>query len=194
LHVSLGQASLISAAGPTSVAALAVLDRLAKDGCANDTPPIVTLGEGTLLPAAQGTLRFAFHQAGHSSGFAAELVQFIAPESVPFAYAAGVSSIIQQDKPASNILVGRFGPEVAVMAEAADRQHAAQVIGTDNPGALAVAAAVTDHLLIGEELFAAGAYLEGKPAQVASLQLQDLLRLIIILAILGLAVSRLITS
>jgi hypothetical protein len=68
------------------------------------------------------------------------------------------------------------------------------VIGTDNPGALAVAAAVTDHLLIGEELFAAGAYLEGKPAQVASLQLQDLLRLIIILAILGLAVSRLITS
>ncbi|MCZ7669318.1 MAG: hypothetical protein M5U34_20150 [Chloroflexi bacterium] len=39
LHISLGRASLISASSPMSLAAASILDRLAEDGCANDTPP-----------------------------------------------------------------------------------------------------------------------------------------------------------
>lgn len=193
LHVSLGRATLIGAANPTSIAATSVLYRLAKDGCANATPPLTTLGEGTLLPLAQANVRYACDEVGRPDGLEATAVQFIAPDSAPFVYAAGVTTVIQQDRIASNVLVGRFGPEVAIMAEAASRQEMGQVIGTDDPVALALATAVTSNVLIGEELFVAPAYLEGRPSQLASVQLQDVLRWLIILTILGLSVYQLAT-
>jgi hypothetical protein len=49
---------------------------------------------------------------------------------------------------------------------------------------MALAVATTDKVLLGEELFVAGAYLQGDPAQVASLQLQDVMRVIAIVGIL----------
>ena len=192
LHLTLGQASLVGHANPTSVSATAVLDHLAKDGCANGTPPLVTVGEGTLLPLAQGSLQNALSEAGRSGDFDLSLTQFVAHDTDPFAYGAGVAALLQQQRVASNIMVGRFGPEVTFMAEAANRQNIEQVVGTDDPTALAVATAVTNNVLIGEELFATGAYLEGRPSQIASLQLQDILRWIVVLLILGTAVFQLI--
>jgi hypothetical protein len=188
LHLTLGQASLVGRASPSSVSAMAVLDNLAKDGCANGTPPLVTVGDGTLLPLAQGSLQNALAQAGRSGHFDLSLTQFVAHDTDPFAYGAGVAALLQQQRVASNIMVGRFGPELAIMAEAANRQNIEQVIGTDDPTALAVALTATDNVLIGEELFATSAYLEGKASQIASLQLQDILRWIVVLFILGTAI------
>lgn len=192
LHLTLGQASLIGNASPTSLSAMAVLDNLAKDGCANGTPPLVTVGDGTLLPLAQGSLQQALTNAGRSGDFDLSLTQFVAHNTDPFAYSAGVAVLLQQQRVASNIMVGRFGPELMIMAEAANRQNIEQVIGTDDPTALAVAMTVTDNVLIGEELFATSAYLEGSPSQLASLQLQDILRWIVVLFILGTAVFQLV--
>lgn len=187
LHLTLGRAGLSSIASPTSLAALTVLDVLAKDGCANGTPPVVTVGEGTLLPAAQDSLLHAYNQAQFTSGFQPSAAQFIASETDPYPYAAGVTTFIHQSRISNNVAVGRFGAELALIAIDADRQATDQVIGTDDPLALAMATAVTDHVLIGEELLVAGAYLQGKPDQIASVQIQDLLRLILSLTILGYA-------
>ncbi|MCA9918228.1 MAG: hypothetical protein KC445_09760 [Anaerolineales bacterium] len=192
VHLTLGQGSLVGRANPTSVSATAVLDHLAKDGCANGTPPLVTVGEGTLLPLAQGSLQHALAEARRSGDFDLSLTQFVAHDTDPFAYGAGVAALLQQQRVASNIMVGRFGPELAIIAEAANRQNIEQVIGTDDPTALAVAVAVTEDVLIGEELFATSAYLEGRPSQIASLQLQDILRWIVVLFILGTAVYQLV--
>ncbi|MCB9007065.1 MAG: hypothetical protein H6656_06850 [Ardenticatenaceae bacterium] len=192
VHLTLGQASLIGNGNPTSLSAAAVLDNLAKDGCANGTPPLVTVGDGTLLPLVQGSLQYALAEAGRPGDFDLSLTQFVANNTDPFAYSAGVVALLQQQRVASNIMVGRFGPELAIVAEAANRQNIEQVIGTDDPTALAVATAVTDDVLIGEELFATSAYLEGRPSQIASLQLQDILRWIVVLFILGTAVFQLV--
>lgn len=192
LHITLGQASLASVAAPTSIAALTVLDALARDGCANATPPLVTVGEGTLLPAAQDSLLGAYNAADFTSGFEPGAAQFIANDDDPFTYAGGVTNIIHRDRVSNNVAVGRFGPELALIAAAASRENVAQVIGADNPIALAVARAATDQVLIGEELLVAGAYLEGDPGQLASLQTQDILRIGVILIILGLAVYQFI--
>ena len=183
LHLTLGQASLAGQAAPTSVAAGQVLDHLARDGCANGTPPLVTVGEGTLLPLAQASLQEAFREAGRPDDFDLVYTQFVAHETDPFAYGGGV---------ASNVMMGRLGPEIAIMSEAAERENVSQVIGTDDPTALAVATAVTEHVLVGEELFAAGAYLDGEPSQVAGLQLQEILRWLVILGILGVALFQII--
>ena len=191
LHLTLGQASLVGSANPTSVSAMAVLDSLARDGCANGTPPLVTVGEGTLLPLAQGSIQHALSEANRSGDFDLSLTQFVAHDTDPFAYSAGVGALLQQ-RVASNIMMGRFGPELAIIAAAANRQTVEPVIGTDDPTALAVAVAMADDVLIGEELFATGAYLQGSPSQIASLQLQDILRWVVVLFILGTAVFQLV--
>lgn len=187
-HISLGRAGLSSVSNPTSLAAISLLDRLARDGCASDTPPIVTTGEGTLLLVAQQRMRRAFRLAGRGRDYEPIQVQFLANDSDAFSYAGGVSSIIHRHGVSSNTLVGRFGPEISIMAEAAARQDIPQVIGSDDPVALALATAVTDNVLIGEELLAAGAYLEGSAPHLATLQVQDFLRLLIAITILGLSV------
>jgi hypothetical protein len=84
----------------------------------------------------------------------------------------------------SNVLLGRFGSEIAIMAEAGQRLGLEQVIGSDDPQAMAIGLVVTDTVLIGEELFAAGAYLQSRPAFLASLQLQDVLRVAVIVILL----------
>ncbi|MCP5099433.1 MAG: hypothetical protein GY943_28090 [Chloroflexi bacterium] len=188
LHISLGQASLIGPNTPTTVAANHILETLSRDGCANGTPPLVTVGEGTILPLAQDSLRAAYDQSGRKEQFDPNQVLFIANETSPYAFAAGVANELHQNKLVSNILTGHFGPEIAIMAEAATRQEVEQVIGTDDPQALAVATAVSDNVLIGEELLVAGAYLEGDPGQLASVQVQDILRWLLILVIIGYAI------
>jgi hypothetical protein len=194
LHISLGRAGLTEPFSPASIAALSVLNRLAEDGCANDTPPLTTVGNGTLLPLAENNLRHAAAYAGSSLGIPPGTVRFIASEADPFAYAAGVAAVIQQEKVLGNVMVGRFGQELAIVTEVAGRHNVHQVIGSDDPLALAVAAPVTGNIMIGEELLAAPAYLEGRPHQLASLQVQDVLRLLLSATILGLALYRLIVG
>jgi len=194
LHISLGRASLTGTASPTSVAALAVLQRLAEDGCANNTPPITTVGDGTLLPLAENNLRQAAEDAKSTVGIPPGTVRFIASRTDPFAYAGGVASVIQQQKILGNVMVGHFGQELAIVAEVAGRNQVQQTIGSDDPLALAVAVPVTDNIMIGEELLAAPAYLQGKPHQIASLQVQDILRILLSLTILGLAVYRVVAG
>jgi hypothetical protein len=192
VHFSMGRAALNSSIAPTSLAALAALDHLAQDGCASDVPPVVTVGEGTLLPAAQDQLRGAYTQAGRAGDFSNTMVEFVASDTSPMSYAAGVSYTVQHSNAGSNLLMGHFGPEIGIILEAAGRQDMEQIVGSDDPVALAVGAAMSDELLIGEELFAAGAYMKGSPSQIASLQVQDLLRLIVVAAILVFAVINLL--
>ena len=193
LHISIGQAGLIGPDSMTSIAATQIVDSLAKDGCANGTPPLVTVGEGTLLPLALTQIRAAYEKAGRLDEFNSHQAVFVASETASIPYAGGVSTEIFQNKIASNVLAGRFGEEVALMADAGTRKQVEQVIGSNNPVALAVATAVTDNVLIGEELLAAGAYLEQNPNQLASVQLQDILRWIIVIVILAVSIIELLT-
>lgn len=194
IHFALGRGSLVGSASPTSIAALAALDYLAADGASKESPPLVTAGDGTLLPAGQDSLRQAFAAADRPRAFSTPMVQYVASDTQPMVYAAGVSDIINNSAISSNIMIGRFGPEIAIIAESAERQQMVQIIGSDEPVTLAVAATITEQLLIGEEIFATGAYLTQTPRLLASLQLQDILRMIaavgiLLAAILGLIIG-----
>ena len=191
LHISIGQAGLIGPDSMTSIAATQIVDSLAKEGCANGTPPLVTVGEGTLLPLALTQIRAAYENAGRLDEFNSNQAVFVASETASIPYAGGVAVEISQNKIASNVLAGRFGEEVVLMADAGSRKQIEQVIGSNNPVALAVATAVTENVLIGEELLAAGAYLEQKPNQLASIQLQDILRWIIVIVIIAVSIIEL---
>jgi len=184
IHMSLGRADLGGQGNPASIAALEALDVMAKAGARSDTAPITTVGDGALLLAAQDSLRAAHTSAGRAQIYRQDMAHFIAGRDFAMSYAAGVSQTLNQGDHGSSILLGRFGPELAIMAEAGQRRGLEQVIGSDDPQAMAISLAATDKALIGEELFAAGAYLQPKPSFLASLQLQDVLRVAVIVIIL----------
>ncbi|MDX1615731.1 MAG: DUF6754 domain-containing protein [Candidatus Promineifilaceae bacterium] len=188
VHLTLGRGGLAAAANPVSLAALAAGDALAVPASAADVAPLVTVGAGTLLPAGQDALWRAYRRSGRLVEYKPGLVQFLADSNHPEAYAAGISYLLARQRGGTSLALGRFGAEVALMTEAARRQRIAQIVGSDDLLGLAAALPGSSGVLVGEELFAAGAILHERPAQLASLQLQDALRLVAIVGLIAAAV------
>ncbi|MCK4438106.1 hypothetical protein KAV47_03435, partial [Candidatus Bathyarchaeota archaeon] len=103
-----------------------------------------------------------------------------------FAYASGVIGMAARMKPAGNIMMGPFWAESMMFAESFNRIGAMQIGGTARMYQIPFFAALCDYVLIGEELFAAGAYVSGDPQQVGSIAAQDWYKLVALaLSILG---------
>ena len=184
VHLSLGRADLAGQSNPSGIAALETLDYLAEGGARSETAPLATVGDGALYLAALDSMRAAHRRTGRLRVFSTETAQFIAGRDFAMSYAAGVSDVVNRGHLGSNLLVGRFGSELAIITEAGERNRLEQVVGSDDPLPMAIGIAATDKVLIGEEFFAAGAYLRQEPASLASLHLQDVLRVAAIVAIL----------
>ncbi len=90
------------------------------------------------------------------------------------------------------VFMGHFGVEAGLLADAAERDNALAVGASDDLAGQAVWYASAPETLIGEELFAASAYIGGTPAQTASLSVQDLLRWIIIASLIVGAAAKLL--
>ena len=92
-----------------------------------------------------------------------------------------------QDQVSTDVLMGDFGPELGLLTEAAERENATLIAAASDPASQSILFASTNEPLVGEELFALPAYAGDDPAQRASLQVQDILRWLIILALLAAA-------
>ena len=99
-------------------------------------------------------------------------------------YIAGVIPIIHDEDISANLLVGSYGGEVALLTDAIDQENAFSLAASDSLTAQAALYATASEPLIGEELFAIPAYLQAGPFFTASLGAQDILRWIVIAAIL----------
>ena len=183
LHVSLGRNGLQSPRGASALAGLALLRHLAEKTSVSDKPPIVTSGAGDLAILSRDTL-----QAGYKAAGAEELYNPATGRLsglTPYSYVAGAIPSIRDENVSANVFIGHFGPEVALLTDAADRANGLAVAAADDPAAQAVLFTSVDDPLIGEELFAAGAYTNAGTSHQASLQVQDILRWAIILILLG---------
>ena len=100
--------------------------------------------------------------------------------------------ISRNEKVSTTVMLGHFGPEAALIADASDRESLTLIGASDNLSGQAVLFANTQDALIGEELFAAGAYLGAGAAHTASLTVQDVLRWLVIAALLGGAAIKLL--
>lgn len=182
LHVSLGRGSLVTARGGSALAGLAMLRRLAQRTSVSDRPPVVTSGDASLAILSQDTLQSGYRAAG-----AEEQYRFTTGRLTgltPFSYAAGALPTIHDENVSANIVLGDLGAEAGLLTEASDRQNASLIAASDNLAAQSILYASAQDPLIGEELFAAGAYVGAGAAHDASLNVQDILRWLVILAIL----------
>jgi hypothetical protein len=84
-----------------------------------------------------------------------------------------------REKPAACFYMGSFFAESLILAETGNGIGAIQIAGTAQPAQLPFFVAACDYTLIGEEFFAASAYLSGSPEELGSLKGQDIGKLIV---------------
>jgi hypothetical protein len=184
VHISLGAGSITSDETADSLAGLSVLEYFADQSAATGMPPIVTMASPTLLPLAQDVIRRPYGADKEEATGAIRHVRWIAPE--PAAYAAGVMDILGTEGVDANVMVGAFGDEYLLMGEAASRRKITQVGGASDPNVLPFVYITADQTLMGEDMYAAGAYLGRKPWHIGSLLAQDFMRWSIVIVIVAL--------
>ena len=191
LHVSVGVAGVGGAATAETWAGFALLGQLADDAAAHGIPLLVTVSDATALPIAQDIVCRAYSRHGGADRACANQVRLIAP--LPSAYAAGAMGLLMREPLAGNIMVGSFGDEYLLIGDAGVRRGHYQVVGATDPQTLALMRVSADDTLVGEEIFAGGAYAPGRPIQIASLLAEDWLRWLLVAGILVAAIWRLVT-
>ena len=147
LHLSFGNAGV---GGDNTSAALAEAEffhQVVRRAEACDMSPIVSLSAPATLPLGQAVLRRAWLKGGSLSR-----AQWYPPG---LAYAGAIAASMADDEPAAHIMAGSFGAELALMLDSAARRGQPSLAVSDRLDGGAVAFAQADHVLIGEELFAA---------------------------------------
>jgi hypothetical protein len=188
VHISLGVGGINSDVTADSLAGLMLLDYLADQSAAAGAPPIITMANATTLPLAQDMIRRSYGVDAEEASSAVNRVRWIAPESA--AYAAGVMGILGGEAVDANVMLGSFGDEYLLMGEAASRRQITHVGGASDPNVLPFVFATADYTLMGEEMYATGAYLGRKPWHVGSLLAQDFMRWVIVIVIVALVVIK----
>jgi hypothetical protein len=171
--------------GPESAAAYAglnILKQVIEKSSVSDYPPVASTGNAVISILAQDTIRqnskavSITDQLRNPSG---ELIGV-----TPFSYAAGSLTTIRDDNVSANIYTGWYGNEVIWFTNAGERQGSPTIAGTTQLPAQAIIVASATDPLIGEELYASGAYLGAGKMHQASISAQDIFRWVIIAIIL----------
>lgn len=182
VHISLGYGGVNDIQGASGLVGLTMLQRIARAASISDQPPIASSGEGTLGILSQDTLRSSY-QAIRSENLYDPIYGQISGLT-PLSYAAGTLPIIFDQQVSTSVLTGHFGAEVALIVDANERSGSQTLAGSDSLEAQAILYASAQDPLIGEELYAGGAYLNAGLLHQASLRTQDVMRWLIILGIL----------
>jgi hypothetical protein len=190
LLIGLGGASLLTQNGGAPLAGLGLLRHLTERTSLSDRPPIAAAGESSLALLAQDTIEAGYQGAGAGEYYQPTTGRLTG--MTPFSSVAGMIPILHDENVSTTVLVGHFGVEAALLAEASERENTFLVGSSDALSSQAALFASAHETLIGEELFAASTYLGAGPSHSASLTVQDVLRWIIILVLLAGTVLKLI--
>ncbi len=182
LHISLGTGGVGGADTAATLSGLAILDTIAEEAVASDSPPTITVADPTAMILAQDVLRRAYTRQHNAAGYDPRAVRFVA--APPMAYGAGVMDMLAHEETAASIIIGAIGPEAALLVEEGARQGITQIVGTSDAMATSLLYPSADHLLVGEEMFVPGAYVGTDAGRISSLIVQDIFRWLIVAAIL----------
>ena len=170
-----------------TIAGLTILARVAKTAAEYDARLEVPTSKSLVMTAARETMQAAYLTAGRPEAYNPDSVYYVTDEQ--FGYVAYVQGLMVREKPAACFYMGSFFAEALLLAETGNAIGAIQIAGTAQPAQLPFFVAACDYTLIGEEFFAASAYLSGEPDELGSLKGQDVGKLLvaagIILGVLG---------
>lgn len=189
LHVSPGSGMIGAGSGTSgttaeTVAGLMMASRVAGEAALNGAPILVSSGDAITLLSLRGAVRQAYQQAGQTQDYDGAKVHLLAHQDA-LAYASGVTTLYGREQIGASVMVGSFGQEFLLIGEDGAQRDLPQVVGSTSSAALPLMMLTTSSTLIGEEIFAAEAYLSTEPVAQSRLMTQDLLRTVVIMLVIG---------
>jgi len=166
-----------------TIAGYTILGRVAKKTAEYQIPLLVPVNDPVMMAMAQETVKEAYLQAGRPNAYQADSVYYIS--AMQFPYVAAVNGVMLRERSATNFYMGVFHAESLLLAETGSLTGSIQISGTDQVSQIPFFVAATDYTLIGEELYAASAYLSQDPVLMGPLKAQDWAKIIILLFIVA---------
>ena len=182
VHLTLGSGGINGLRGGAGFAGLVILRQVTKLTAHSDRPTLATSGDGTLAVLSQDSSHHAFKAALNESRYHPTMAHLSGV--YPFAYAAGSLSVISDEQVSTTVLVGHFGSEIALIADASNGAGCTTIAGTDNLSAQAITYVLTEDHLIGEEVYVGGAYTQAGLMHLVSIRAQDYFRWIVVVMII----------
>jgi len=182
VHFSLGTGTLLGSETGPALAGLSMLTRVAEAATMSDRPPVVTAADGALVILAQDTIRSAYRRVRAADRYHASSGRLVG--ATPLSYAAGVPAVLNDEDASVHLMLGRFGVAGALVAAAGHRKQTFTLGGTQDIQSQALLYATVENPLIGEDVFAGGAYLNAGSMHRGSLRTQDLVRVLIVAGVL----------
>lgn len=166
-----------------TIAGLTILGSVAKMTAEYETKLDVPVSRSLVMSNGREIVKESYLSVGRPDFYNDDIVHYVTDEQ--FGYVAAVDGIMVREKPAACFYMGAFFAESLILAETGNHVGAIQIAGTAMPTQLPFFVAACDYTLIGEELFAASAYLSGDNRMIASLRGQDVGKALAMFAILA---------
>lgn len=172
-----------TAADIATIASFTILGRVSKKVAEYQTSLIVPCYDPIVMTIAQETVKTGYYNAGRPDEYNQDNVFFLTNQQ--FAYVGGVNGIMLRERPATNFYLGKFYAESLILAETGAVAGSIQISGTDEVTQIPFFVVACDYTLIGEELYAASAYLGREPVLLGTLKAQDFGKALVILSALA---------
>src|SRR5947199_361965 len=173
-----------------TIASISILGHVARATARYGADLDVANRDPLTFASAREVVRSAYLEEGRPDLYREEMVNYITYDQ--FAFTAAVSARMTREKPAAIFLIGYFFAESLILAETGQSTGAIQIAGQADPTQLPFFVATCDYTLIGEELYAASAYLTREPVLLGSMRAQDIAKgLVIVLGIAGIVLTSL---
>lgn len=165
-----------------TLAAINLLSRVARRVADYDSELIVPCRDPVVMTVAQEVVKEAYIDQGRPDSYRESNIFFLTDDQ--FAFTAATCGIMMREKPAANFFMGGYYAEALLLAETGASTGAIQIAGTDATNQLPFFITACDYTLIGEELYAASAYLSREPLLLGSLKGQDVAKALVMILII----------
>jgi len=165
-----------------TIAGITILGKVAKLTAEYETKLEVPTCRSMVMVTCREMVKEAYSNAGRPDGYNDDMIYYLTDDQ--FGFAAAVDGLFVREKPAAIFLQGHFFAESLILAETGNSIGAIQIAGTAAVAQLPFFVAACDYTLIGEEFFAASAYLSNDPKLLGSIKGQDVGKFLFLLAIL----------
>jgi len=175
-----------------TIAAINILGEVAKKTAEYNTRLIVPCADPIVMAVEQEVVKEAYAEVGRPDAYNEDDVFYLTRSQ--FAYVAGVNGIMVRQRPATILYMGMFYAESLVLAETGNSVGSIQIAGTDAVTQLPFFITSCDYTLIGEELYAASAYLSREPVLLGGLKGQDTVKMVIGLVLIAAVITATLTA
>jgi len=167
---------------PSTIAAMMILGQVAKKAAEYDIRLISPHCDYMVLPLAQEMVQTSFSEVGRPDAYNQNDIFFISYDQFPFC--AGVNGITVRERVATIFYMGFFNAEALLLTETGNQAGAVQIAGIDSVTQIPFFITTCDYTLIGEEFYAASAYLSRNHELVSMLKAQDYFKLVMVFFII----------